>query len=69
VPDTGESMGMRIHQLFMDFEKAFDLVKKQVLYNIHTDCNIPMKLFRVIKTCLSENHSKICTSNICWVHF
>ena len=33
-----------IHQLFIDFKKAYDLVKREVLYNILTEFGIPKKL-------------------------
>jgi len=38
-----------VHQLFIDFKKAYDSVRKEVLYNILTDFGIPMKLVRLIK--------------------
>jgi hypothetical protein len=34
----------RRHQLFIDFEKAYDLVRIEVLYNVLTEFGIPMKL-------------------------
>jgi hypothetical protein len=37
-----------VHQLFIDFKKAEDSVKKGVLYNIHTEFGIPMKQARLI---------------------
>jgi len=36
-------------QLFIDFKKAYDLVRREVLYNILIEFGIPMKLVRVIK--------------------
>jgi hypothetical protein len=38
-----------VHQLFVDFEKAYDSVKREVLYNILIDFGIPMKPVRLIK--------------------
>jgi purine nucleoside phosphorylase len=43
-----------VHQLFIDFEKAYDPVRRKVLYNILIEFGIPMKLVRLIKMCLNE---------------
>jgi len=42
-----------VHQLFIDFEKAYDSARREVLYNILLECSIPMKLGRLIKMCLN----------------
>jgi hypothetical protein len=47
-----------VHQLFIDFKKAYDLAWKGVLYNILIEFGVPMKLVRLIKMCLNETHSK-----------
>jgi len=36
-----------VHQLFIDFKKAYD--RREVLYNILIEFGIPMKLVRLIK--------------------
>jgi purine nucleoside phosphorylase len=38
-----------VHQLFVDFKKAYDSVMREVLYNILIEFGIPMKLIRLIK--------------------
>jgi len=38
-----------MHQLFIDFKKAYDSVMREVLYNILFELGIPMKLVRLIK--------------------
>jgi hypothetical protein len=43
-----------VHQLFIDFKKAYDSVRREVLYNILIQFGIAMKLVRLIKMCLSE---------------
>jgi hypothetical protein len=48
-----------VHQLFIDLKKAYDLVKKDVLYNILIEFGIPMKLVRLIKLCLTETYSRV----------
>jgi hypothetical protein len=37
-----------IHQLFKDFKKVYDLVGREVLYNIRIQFGVPMKLIRLI---------------------
>jgi hypothetical protein len=49
-----------LHQLFIDFKKAYGSVKREVLYNILLGFGKPNKLFRLIKVCLNETFSKIC---------
>jgi hypothetical protein len=49
-----------VHQLFVDFKKAYDSVRREVLYNILIEFGVPMKLVRLIKMCLNETYSKVC---------
>jgi len=39
-----------VHQLFIEFKKAYDSVRREVLYNILIEFGIPKKLVRLIKT-------------------
>jgi hypothetical protein len=48
-----------VHQLFIDFKKAYDSVRREVLYSILVEFGVPMKLVRLIKMCLNEEYSKI----------
>jgi hypothetical protein len=43
-----------VYQLFVDFKKACDSVRREVLYNILIEFGISMKLVRLIKMCLNE---------------
>jgi hypothetical protein len=43
-----------VHQLLIDFKKAYDSARIEVLYNILIEFGIPMKLVRLIKVCLNE---------------
>ena len=49
-----------VRQLFIDFKKAHDSVKREVLCNILTEFGIPKKFVRLIKMCLSETYSRAC---------
>jgi hypothetical protein len=48
-----------VHQLFIDFKKAYDSVKREVLYNILLEFGIRKKLVRLIKMYLNETYSKV----------
>ncbi|KAJ4431136.1 hypothetical protein ANN_19731 [Periplaneta americana] len=41
------------------FKKAYDSVKREVLYDILIEFGIPKKLVRLIKMCLSETYSRV----------
>jgi hypothetical protein len=43
-----------IHQISIDLKKAYDSVRRDVLYNILIEFGIAMKLVRLIKMCLQE---------------
>jgi hypothetical protein len=47
---------MGAYQLFIDFKKAYDSVRREVLYNIPMEFGVPKKLVRLIhKMCLTEH--------------
>jgi hypothetical protein len=48
-----------IHQLFIDFKKACDSIKREVLYNNLLEFGIPKGLVRLIKMCLDETYSYV----------
>jgi sorting nexin-29 len=48
-----------VHQLFIDFKKAYDSVRREVLYNILIELGICMIIVRIIKICLNEIYSKV----------
>jgi len=43
----------------MDFKKAYDSVRREALYNILIEYEIPKKLVRLIKMCLTETYSTV----------
>ena len=47
-----------VHQLFIDFTKAYDSVRKEALYNILIEFGIPRKLVRLIKMCLNAAYNR-----------
>jgi hypothetical protein len=59
--DTGKKWEYNetVHQLFVDFKKAYDSVRREVSYKIPIEFGIPMKLVRLIKMCLNETYNKV----------
>jgi hypothetical protein len=49
-----------IHQLFVDFKKAYDSISREVLYNILRQFGVTMRQVRLIKMCLKETYIKVC---------
>ena len=43
-----------VHQLFIDFKKVYDSLRREVLYKILIEFSIPRKLARLIKMSLTE---------------
>ena len=43
-----------VHQLLIDFKKAYDSVRREVLFNILIEFGVPKKLLRLVKMCLTE---------------
>jgi hypothetical protein len=48
-----------MHHLFIDFKKAYDSIRKEVLYNTLIEFGIPIKLVRLVKMCLNETCSRV----------
>jgi hypothetical protein len=48
-----------VHQLFIDFKKAYDSVRWEVLYSILIEFGVPTKLVKLTGVCLDENYSKV----------
>jgi hypothetical protein len=48
-----------VHQLFIDFKKAYDSVRREVLYKILIEFGIPRKLVSLIKVSLTETYSRV----------
>ena len=48
-----------MQQLFEDFGKSYDSIRRVVLYHILIEFGIPMKLVRLIKMCLNTTCSTV----------
>jgi len=48
-----------MHQLFIDFKKAYDLVRREVLYNILMEFGIHMKILSLTKWVLNKTCSRV----------
>jgi hypothetical protein len=46
-------------KIILDFKKAYDSIRREVLYNILFEFGIPMKLVRLVKMCLNETYSRV----------
>jgi hypothetical protein len=59
--DTGEKWeyNEKVYQLFVDIKKAFDSVRREILYTILIVFEVSMKLVRLIKMCINETYSKV----------
>ena len=52
-----------VSQLFIDFEKAYDSIKRESLYDILIKFGVPKKLVRLIKICFDGTQSKVRIGN------
>jgi hypothetical protein len=48
-----------VHQLFIDFKKVYDSVRRKTLYIILTEFGIPMNPITLLKMCLNELYSRV----------
>jgi hypothetical protein len=49
----------QVLQLSIDFKKAYDAGKREVLYNILVEFVIPIKLLRLTRMCLNEIYNRV----------
>ena len=54
-----------VHQLSIDFKKAYDSVRREALYNILIEFGIPKKLVWLINMCLTETYRESGWVRIC----
>jgi hypothetical protein len=54
---------------FVGFKKAYDSIKREVLYNILLEFGIPRKPVKLIKMCLNVTYSKVCVGKFCLINF
>ena len=48
-----------VHQLFIDFKKAYDSVMREILYKIRIEFGIPRTLVSLIKMSLTETYNRV----------
>ena len=48
-----------VHQLFIVLKKAYDSVRREILFNILTELGVYMELVRLIQICLTETCSRV----------
>jgi len=59
IPEKTWEYKEAVHQLFIDFKKVYDSVRREVLYSNLLEFGVPMKLVRLIKMCLTETCSRV----------
>jgi hypothetical protein len=47
------------HQLFTDFKKVYNPVRREVIYSILIEFGVPRKLVRLIQMCLNETYNTV----------
>ena len=59
--NTGEKWEYNeaVHQLFIDFKKAYDSVRREILYTILIEYDILKKLVRLIKKWMTKTYSRV----------
>ena len=50
---------MQVNQFFIDFKRAYDSVRREVLYKIIILFGIPRTLVRLVKMSLTESYSRV----------
>jgi hypothetical protein len=48
-----------VHQLYIELKKAYNSIKREVLYNIPVEIHILKNIVRLIKICLNESYCKV----------
>jgi hypothetical protein len=59
IPEKKWENNEAVHQLLIDFKKAYDSVRRKILYNILIESGIPTELVGLIKMCLNETYSRV----------
>ena len=56
-------LAVDVYHLFVDFEKGYDSIKRESLYDILIKFGVPKKLVGLIKACLDGTQSKVRIGN------
>ena len=59
IPEKKWENNEAVHHQLIEFKKAYDSVRRKLLYNILIEFGIPVKLVRLIKMCLNETYSTV----------
>jgi len=54
-----KEFGIETHHLFIDFESAYDTIKRGQLYNAMSEFNIPNKLIRLTRMTMENTPSQV----------
>jgi hypothetical protein len=54
IPEKEWEYNETVHQLFIDFKKTYDSVRRKIVYNILIEFWVPIKLVKLISMCINE---------------
>ena len=52
-----------VHQLYIDFKKVYDSIKRERMYEILTRWGIPKKLANLVQVCLKDTRGRVRIGN------
>ena len=54
-----KEFGIETHHLFIEFKSAYDIIRREQLYNAMSEFNIPNKLIRLTRMTMEDTKSRV----------
>ena len=51
--------GQPVHQLYIDFKKAYDFIKRERIFGFLTRLRVPKKLINLVQVCLKDTRGRV----------